>query len=65
MIRWIRKLWRAHLRRYDIGLLWPCCKKLADNLDDARMAFLTHTAMDPAWRELSEAEIIAIVGALK
>lgn len=67
-MRWrpnlITAYWRRRQRKIDIEILWPECKKMTHNLDSARMVFIGHTMMDPAWSDLSYAEAIAIVNSL-
>jgi hypothetical protein len=41
-------------REFDLHVLWPQIRRSAPNLDEARKAFITHMAMDPAWRVVRE-----------
>lgn len=77
----IGRLWRAHQRKTDVRILWPCCKRaaaqecyLACTLQDshrsllsrARGAFLLHCAQDTAWtKDFTFQEIERIVATLK
>lgn len=57
MIRWVLGLWYAHIRRIDVAVLWPSCKRETGNLDWAKAAFAVHAFRDRAWRCLGEDEI--------
>jgi hypothetical protein len=59
------KWWDRYLRHLDQKLLWPTCKEMARDLDQARAAFTLHTKLDPAWREVTEEERTAIVNKLR
>lgn len=41
----------AMQRKVDIRVLWPVCKQLSLNIEEARHAFLMHAMGDPCWRE--------------
>jgi hypothetical protein len=68
----MKRLWNAYRRWIDCLILWPVCKreaaKHADEelsmLDIARGSFMVHTTIDPAWRDLTHEETIALVGRL-
>lgn len=64
VLNWIVRKWNRRRRDIDVAILWPCCKEHAPDLDTARVAFAMHAHHDPAWRELSEADIIAMIEAL-
>lgn len=64
-MNWLRGIWYARLRRIDLQILWPCCKKQAGDLDRARAAFAVHAFADRAWAFLGEDQIFRIVGGLK
>jgi hypothetical protein len=57
--------WWAHLRRIDLQILWPTCKREAHDLDHARAVFAVHAFNDPAWQALGEEEIIRRIDALE
>lgn len=49
--------WRDRQRAIDLDILWPSCKQHAHSLTDARIAFLKHMSMDPAWSGMTEEEL--------
>jgi hypothetical protein len=57
--------WRARMRRYDLEILWPICKREADNLDHAKAAFAVHAYHDPAWLCLGEDRLFAAIEELR
>jgi hypothetical protein len=57
LIRW----WYRRLRRLDLQILWPSCKKQASDLDNAKAAFAVHAFHDRAWLILGEAGIYRII----
>jgi hypothetical protein len=61
----ILQWWHARTRRMDIDLLWPACKREAENLDQARAVFAVHAFNDPGWLELGEDEIKRQIGELE
>lgn len=63
MMNWLRSKWHARQRRIDMEILWPQLLQQMPILA-ARAVFFRHTKTDPAWRELSEPEILSIVDAL-
>ena len=66
MIGWLLRTWRRRQRQIDIDILWPICKREADTLDLAKVAFMFHCSLDPAWtRDFSEAEIASMVDELE
>jgi hypothetical protein len=46
--------WHARQRRIDLDVLWPICRREANNLDHAKAAFAVHAYHDPAWLELGD-----------
>jgi hypothetical protein len=60
----IASWWRARQRRIDIEILWPLCARGANDLDHAKAAFAVHAFNDPAWAELGEDRIFAVIDAL-
>jgi len=71
MFKWLLSKWRARQRQIDIMILWPRCKQQAIEmgkeppLDWAKVAFMVHAKMDPAWvDEFSEDEIEDIIDGL-
>ena len=58
MVRWLINRWHARQRAIDLEMLWPSCKKYADNLGTAKAAFAVHAFNDKAWLCLGEKEII-------
>jgi hypothetical protein len=52
--RLIVSWWHARQRRIDLDVLWPICRREANNLDHAKAAFAVHAYHDPAWLELGE-----------
>lgn len=61
MFRFLRNRWYAHLRRIDIEILWPSCRKLAPDLDHAKAAFAAHAFQDEAWLALGEEGIVGAI----
>jgi hypothetical protein len=57
MIRWLLGRWHARQRAVDLEILWPSCKKYADNIVLAKVAFAKHAFNDPAWTCLGDEEI--------
>jgi len=57
MIRWLTSWWHARQRDIDLKILWPTCKREADDLDHAKMAFAYHAFHDHAWLCLGHDEI--------
>ena len=65
-MRWLLGWWHALQRRFDLVVLWPECVKAAHgNHEHALGAFMFHTTLDPAWRDLSDEEVNRIVADLK
>ena len=64
-INWFTKLWYARLRRIDMNILWPTCKKLSPSLDQAKAIFALHAYNDPAWQYLGESSIYNIIDNLQ
>lgn len=62
----IGRLWRRHLRRIDLKILWPACKEKAPNMEIAKGAFAVHAFNDSAWtRDFSEAELTKFIEELR
>ncbi len=62
----IFKWWRKNQRLTDMNILWPTCKKYADDLDHAKAAFYTHCVNDAAWtKDYDEQELIQFVSELQ
>jgi len=55
------RLHHAYMRRLDLMILWPACKREAEergrDLDTARAAFAMHAFRDPPWLALGHIEI--------
>lgn len=64
MIAWLRGWWNRRRRKIDLEILWPQCRKLAQDLDHAKAAFAMHAFNDDAWSDLTEDEIVTIIGDL-
>lgn len=64
-MNWLRKIWFARLRRIDLEILWPSCKKQAPSMDQAKAAFAVHAFNDRAWLFLGEDEIIREIDGLQ
>jgi hypothetical protein len=62
--RLILSWWRRRQRQLDLDLLWPLCVHGANDLDHAKAAFAVHAFNDPAWLELGEDNIIALIDRL-
>lgn len=65
MVRYLKSLWYARLRRIDLKILWPSCKNIGEDLDHAKAAFAFHAFHDDAWLFLGEDKIIEIIENLK
>jgi len=73
MIRWLLDRWRAEQRAIDLRVLWPVCKREAQEadlpgiepLEAARAAFAIHAFNDPAWRRLGDEEIMRRIDDLR
>jgi hypothetical protein len=52
--RLIAAWWHARQRRIDLDILWPICRREANDLDHAKAAFAVHAYHDPAWLELGD-----------
>jgi hypothetical protein len=52
--RLILAWWHARQRQIDMDILWPICRREANDLDHAKAAFAVHAYNDPAWLELGE-----------
>jgi hypothetical protein len=64
--RKLREFWWARQRATDLMILWPQCKKLADNMHHARAAFAVHAFNDPAWVEFyGETRLKQVIGELQ
>lgn len=61
LLRMIHHWHNAKLRHIDIQILWPEIKKQTSNIDEARNAFELHALDDPAWQDMSEAEIYRVI----
>ena len=45
----------------DVEHLWPAIRENARDTETARWAFYAHMVADPAWRDLSDEELILFV----
>ncbi len=63
-IRWVADWHYARLRRIDLQILWPTCRREAQDIDLAKAAFAYHAFNDPAWLWLGEDEIVRQIDAL-
>ena len=61
----ITALWHRRLRRIDLKMLWPICKREAGDLNTAKLAFAFHALNDTAWTCLGEDEVCRIIDELK
>ena len=61
MIRWIRGLWYARMRRLDLEILWPATRAWTISIHDARAVFAGHALRDPAWLFLGKEEVWRII----
>jgi hypothetical protein len=69
-LRYTRIMWR-HLnpaaawwrrqRKTDLEVLWVALKAASPTIKEARAAFLNHCIQDPAWHDLSYAEIVSLI----
>jgi hypothetical protein len=63
--RWLRQQSNARRRRLDTEVLWPQVLYHASGVvRAARNAFHLHISLDPAWRDLDEAERDCIIDRL-
>jgi hypothetical protein len=65
LVRLISVWWWARMRRLDLEILWPVCKREAPDLEHARAAFAVHAFNDPAWLCLGEDGLIAAIEGLQ
>ncbi len=66
MIGRLKAWWRRRQRAIDLEILWWACVDLCKgDLVCARNAFAFHCVSDPAWSDVSEAEIDALVARLE
>ena len=56
--------WHARQRRIDMVILWPICRREANDLDHAKAAFAVHAFNDPAWLELGEDAMLDFIDGL-
>lgn len=64
-MKWLKTWWYKRQRTIDLQILWPSCRNLAPNLDQAKAAFAVHAFNDPAWMSLGENEVIRRIGELQ
>ena len=64
-MNWILGLWYARLRRIDLSILWPSCKKQARDLEHAKAAFACHAMNDRAWLFLGQQRVCEIIDRLQ
>jgi hypothetical protein len=57
----LRRWWNQYRRTLDRRILWPVCKEQAPDLETARQMMRLHAALDPAWADLSEAEVVQVI----
>jgi hypothetical protein len=58
--------WHGVIRRTDMRILWPICKRYAGDLDHAKCAFYLHASLDPAWTDhYTKQELISYVDKLQ
>lgn len=60
-MRWLTNLIHRHQRALDIQILWPSCRDISPDLEQARAAFGLHAYHDKAWLVLGEDEIKRII----
>jgi len=66
LIAWLKKRWRERQRSIDMDILWPVCVNMCEgDIGCARDAFAMHCLNDPAWSEMSDAEVYAFVAKLE
>ncbi len=66
LIEWLQRWFRARQRKVDLKILWPICKEMAEDLDEAKATFMVHVMHDEAWTaDYTEAEAISFVSNLK
>jgi hypothetical protein len=63
--KWFWDWWYWRLRRIDMKFLWPSCRRISPNIDQARAAFMVHAFNDPAWMWLGELKIIMFIDKLE
>lgn len=61
MLNWLLARWHQRERQLDLKILWPSCKRIAEErgtgLDHARAAFALHALYSQAWLALGEEEV--------
>jgi hypothetical protein len=66
LVEWCGKRWRARQRKIDLKILWPLCKEMAEDLDQAKAAFMMHANHDEAWTaDFTEAELVTYISNLR
>jgi hypothetical protein len=58
---WIVRWWEKRQRMADLEILWPSLKRHADHVEKAKTAFLLHTAIDPAWRDFTDEQVLRLL----
>ncbi len=64
-MNWLRNWWWARQRAIDLRILWPVCKRMAFDLDQAKRAFMEHAINDPAWVRVYGEKLWSIVDKLQ
>jgi hypothetical protein len=64
IVAFIMRWWYARMRRIDLEILWPTCKREAGDLDHAKAAFAVHAFNDNAWLSLGQDELMAAIDEL-
>jgi hypothetical protein len=65
LVALIMNWWWARMRRIDLEILWPTCKREARDLDHAKSAFAYHAYNDRAWLCLGEDALFAAIDELR
>jgi hypothetical protein len=65
LVALITNWWWARMRRIDLEILWPVCKREAVDVDHAKALFAVHAYTDRAWLCLGEDALIAAIDELR
>lgn len=55
---WIVRWWRKRQREIDLRVLWPALKDAEPDLERAKIGFLLHARIDPAWQGYTDDETL-------
>lgn len=62
---WLGGIWHRQQRRIDLQILWPVCKKQANDIEHAKALFACHAFNDNAWLILGDEGIKKVIDELQ